>query len=118
MYRHIPAWLILATTAVFGCRSTVDADELQNPDEGEEGSGIGALQLYTRSSLASEHTESVTMDIGRVSVHIADMDVADEFNGEWVDLTDQAGEFSVVESNPADYLIAEGSAPAAVYDAI
>jgi hypothetical protein len=118
MRRFVPAWLLALSIAAIGCRSTVDADELEDGNGEEEGSGIGEIELYTLSNAASDNTKSVTMDIGRVSIHIADEDVIEEFGGEWVDLTQDAGVFTVVEKQPTEYLIARGPAPMAKYDAI
>lgn len=120
MLRFQNTWLFLASLAVAaGCRGRVEADDLPDdePGEGEEET-TGELELYTTSSQASEDTQYVSMEIGMVEAHIKDPDVADEFGGEWLVLSQSAGHFDIVEDQPEDYLIASGTAPVSVYDEI
>ena len=118
---------IMTTTAIFaslalfaGCRERIEAEDIpaDTSDNNGEEDTTGRLELYTESAQAASDVKFVSMDIGMVEVHIADSDVADEFGGEWLVLTQKAGEFDIIEHNPQNYLIASGTAPVSGYDMV
>ncbi len=120
MTRTLPT-LLTSALVIIGlgaCKSRVDANDLDGNGDTGASNTYGELELYARSNQAAEGTESMSMDVGRIEVHVAESDVADEIGGEWLVLSDDVGKVMLVEERPGEYLMAAGTAPETRFDAI